>query len=245
MDKTVVCLKWGTGPYTSEWVNRLYRGVCRHLSPPFRFVCFTDDTADLSPQIEARNINALSFSPVLTGIWWKLAVTHPKADLTGNCLFLDLDIIILDDLDVFFTHPGEFCMIHNWIEWRKTLFRRRPFIGNSSVFRFVAGREAQISEIFLSNPEQANRDFPTEQAFMTFAAGKDRVVWWPENWVRSYKRHCLRNFPLNWIMRPKIPKGTRILAFHGRPKPDEAIRGYCHRPHKSALPLPLLAKHWQ
>ena len=72
-------------------------------------------------------------------------------------------------------------MIHNWIEWRKTLFRRRPFIGNSSVFRFVAGREAQISEIFLSNPEQANRDFPTEQAFMTFAAGKDRVVWWPEN----------------------------------------------------------------
>ena len=30
MEKTVVCLKWGNDPYSTEWVNRLYRGVKRH-----------------------------------------------------------------------------------------------------------------------------------------------------------------------------------------------------------------------
>lgn len=28
--------------YTEEWVERLYRGVARNLSRPFRFVCFVD-----------------------------------------------------------------------------------------------------------------------------------------------------------------------------------------------------------
>lgn len=50
-EKTIVCLKWGNTLYSPEWVNRLYRGVKRHLTPPFNFVCFTDETAGLDPGI--------------------------------------------------------------------------------------------------------------------------------------------------------------------------------------------------
>ena len=82
MEKTVVCLKWGNDPYSTEWVNRLYRGVKRHLAPPFNFVCFTDEYNGLESSIEARDIKALTFAPELSGIWWKLSVMHPDAKFT-------------------------------------------------------------------------------------------------------------------------------------------------------------------
>ena len=103
MIKTVVCLQYGDDPYTSAWVNRLYRQVSAALTPPFRFVCFTDDkNQSFDAAIDVRDINRLSLSPAMRGIWWKLAVSHPAAQLEGQCLFLDLDIVILDNLDVFF-----------------------------------------------------------------------------------------------------------------------------------------------
>lgn len=244
MKKNVVCLKWGKGPYTADWVNRLYRGVNRHLTPPFRFVCFADDANGLDDGIDARDIESLSLAPALTGIWWKLALMHPCAGLGGDCLFLDLDTVIIDDIDDFFTLPGRFCIIQNWVERRKQILRARPRIGNSSVFRFIGGNEAHVAEKFLRDPHAAQQCYPTEQAFMTDAVGLDNITWWRDDWVRSYKRHCLPPFPLNWVLPPRIPPRTKILAFHGRPKPEEAIRGFSDKPHKRALPMPTLAPHW-
>ena len=37
----ILCFKWGS-LYPASYVNRLYRGVSRFLSFPFRFVCVTD-----------------------------------------------------------------------------------------------------------------------------------------------------------------------------------------------------------
>ena len=244
MKKNVVCLKWGSA-YDADWVNRLYRGVCRHLTPPFDFICFTDNTDGLDPAVQTRDIHSLTFAPSLNGIWWKLALSHPQANLPGNCLFLDLDIVIIDNLDVFFTLPGRFCIIHNWVERRKQILRPPPAIGNSSVFRFVGGNEPQLVEEFLRDPVAATQDFPTEQAFMTSAIGLENVTWWPVEWVRSYKRHCLPPFPLNWLLSPKMPAKTRILAFHGYPKPEDAIRGFADKPHKRARPMPSLAPYWR
>lgn len=248
MRNTIVCLKWGQGVYTSEWVNRLYRGTCRHISFPFHFVCFTDECVGLDPGIEARDINALTFAPQLNGIWWKLAVMHPDANLTGNCLFLDLDTVIVGSMEDFFNLPGRFCIIRNWIERRKLIFRSRPLIGNSSIFRFLGGSEPSPVEQFLKDPERATnrRIFRTEQEFMTATVGLDNITWWPDAWVLSYKRHCLPLFPLNWMLTPKIPigKGARALTFHGRPKQDEVIRGYRGAPHKYSRPMPDLEKYW-
>ena len=246
--KTVVCLKWGSGPYSAEWVNRLYRGVRRHLAPPFNFVCFTDEPEGMEPAIEARDIQSLTFEPPLCGIWWKLAVLHPDAKLQGQCLFLDLDNLIVGDLNDFFTYPGEFCVIHNWISWRKTILRPRPDIFNSSAYRFHAGAHPEAAELFLRDPAAAQDKsrFSTEQAFMTHAIGAERATWWPPEWVRSYKYDIRPPFPLNWVMTPKIPTGARVLALTGQPKPNEAIeRGDTRGWHRRTLPMPALAEHWQ
>jgi len=51
------------------------------------------------------------------------------------------------------------------------------------------------------------------------------MVFWPDDWTRSFKRHCRPAFPLNLVMPPKKPD-TRILVFHGRPDPEEVVGGY-------------------
>ncbi|MDM5147600.1 glycosyl transferase [Candidatus Persebacteraceae bacterium Df01] len=248
IEKTVVCLKWGNHPHTAEWVNRLYRGVARHLSPPFRFVCFTDEPTGMEPAIESRNIQSLTLGSELSGIWWKLAVMHPDAKLSGRCLFLDLDTVIVDNMDDFFSYPRRFYIIRNWIERRKQIFRARPQVGNSSVFRFETGTNSHVANLFLQNPAHANNRliFPTEQAFITHAIEKNNITWRPESWVRSFKRHCLPIFPLNWLRRPQMEAGTKIIAFHGgTPKLDKVIKGTVGNWYKRTLPMPQLAKHWK
>lgn len=245
----VLCLKWGTR-YPAFFVNRLYAGVSRHLRPPFRFVCVTDDPSGLE-----KGIDAVPFPPKPEGfpqdwpnIFVKLLVFQDGfAGLSGPTLFLDIDQIITGDLDCFFTYrPGEFCIIHNWIEWRKRLFRSAPKIGNSSCFRFEAGKSDFIYRAFLREMPQAldRHLYRTEQAFMTHAAGQ--VNWWPDSWVRSFKRSCERPWPLNFLLPPRFVPDTRILCFHGRPDPDEAIAGYHGRhPNETTLPAPWVKDLWE
>ncbi|MBN7777774.1 hypothetical protein JYP49_14330 [Nitratireductor aquimarinus] len=44
--------------YDEEWVHKLYRGFCRNLTVPFRFVCFTDRPRIFDPGIEQDAILA-------------------------------------------------------------------------------------------------------------------------------------------------------------------------------------------
>ena len=227
----VLCLKWGNY-YGPEYVNRLYAGVKRNLHRPFRFVCVTDDASGLVDGVEAVPMPEapLGWNHSWPHIFIKLLVFKDGfAGLAGPTLFLDIDQVIIGDMGVFFDHlPGRFCMIHNWIEWRKRLFRRRPDIGNSSCFRFEAGSMNYVYEKFMSEMQDAvnTSKFRTEQAFMTHAVGIESVNWWPEPWVASFKRRCAWLLPLNLLFVPRRPPDARILCFHGHPNPEEAICGY-------------------
>ena len=233
----VLCLKWGK-LYSAEYVNRLYRGVSAHLHTPFRFVCVTDDPTGLSDGIDAQPFPAMPVGMRFMGdydrwpnIYVKLLVfENGFCGLEGPTLFLDIDQIVTGDLDCFFDYcPGEFCIIRNWVEWRKTILRKAPFCGNSSCFRFDAGeRSDYIYRTFIRELDTAldDRIYTTEQAYMTHAVGFDKVHFWPENYVRSFKRSCTRIWPLNHFLEPKFNPDTRILCFHGNPSPTEAIAGY-------------------
>lgn len=253
----IVCMKWGTR-YGAHYVNRLYAGVRRNLLRPFRFVCFTEDPAGLAPGIETQ-----PFPPPPEGlrghkwptVYTKLALFKDGCGgLEGPTLFLDIDQIITGPLDRFFDYrPGEFCIIHNWIEMRKRIFRRRPAIGNSSCFRFEAGKADHVWQTFASDLDRAydKKRFATEQAFMTWAVGRENVNWWPEDWVVSFKRSCHRVFPLNLVLPPKPPRGASILCFHGDPSPQEAIDGFSRhrgRPvplHSRTVPAPWIRELWE
>lgn len=253
----IICLKWGT-VYPAEYVNRLYAGVKRHLKRPFRFVCFTDDGSELAEGIDAQPIPKAPdnwkhtdwYGSHWPNIYVKLCLFRPgEGGLEGPTLFLDIDQIITGDLDPLFDYkPGEFCIIHNWVELRKRIFRRQPDIGNSSCFRFDAGeKSAYIYQKFVDEMDiaQDRRYFRTEQEYMTHAVGLDKVNWWPDSWIRSFKRSACWPWPLNHFLTPRFPAGTRILCFHGQPNPIDAIGGFKGKHLNTwTLPAPWVEKMW-
>ena len=154
-------------------------------------------------------------------------------------------------LDCFFDYkPGEFCIIRNWVALRKRIFRKVPFCGNSSCFRFDAGPKSHyIYETFKSEPDVAMDPevYGTEQAYMTHAVGFDKVNFWPDNFVRSFKRTCTWPWPLNHFLVPRMKKDTRILCFHGTPSPAQAIEGFRGSKHIDGwtLPCPWVKELWE
>ena len=240
----ILCLKWGK-LYGPEYVNRLRRGVARHLKRPHRFVCFTSDGTGLDPEVEVFPIydvdlpKHVAFTP-----WRKLGLFRDDLPVRGPSLFLDLDLVITGPMDRFFDHePDKIPIIHNWVEAYK-IFKRRPEIGNSSVFRFEAGKCGFVVEKYLSEKEWAVKTFWPPQTYLTECI-RPKMTYWPEDWVRSFKRHCLPPFPLNHFVTPKFPEGASIVAFHGWPHPHEAIAGYKgERPHHRCRPTPWVAEHW-
>ena len=66
----IVTLKWGT-LYGPEYVNRLYRGVQRHLKRTFRFICFTDNKTGMIDGIESLDFSAFPVSEHLSWTVWR------------------------------------------------------------------------------------------------------------------------------------------------------------------------------
>ena len=232
----VLCLKWGER-YPAFYVNRLYAQVKRNLSRPFRFVCITDSSEGIDPAVDCVRLpeDPGVFGRPWPNIFVKLCLFRRGfANLQGPTLFLDIDLLVVRELDKFFDYrPGDFCIIHNWVERRKMIFRKLPFIGNSSCFRFDAGSDAanRVYEIFLRDKGDRTLYHPFfdhgSQKFQTRAmAEAGTVSWWPDEWVCSFKRQCIPLFPLNKFLTPRLPATASIIAFHGRPDLDEAIAGY-------------------
>lgn len=255
----VICMKYGTR-YPAHYVNRLYAGVKRNMERKFRFVCFTDDPEGLADDIEAQPLPEPPATLSAIGRKWPTVYTKLAffrdgcGGLEGPTLFLDIDQIVAGPMDRFFEfNPGGFCIIRNWIERRKLIFRRRPKIGNSSCFRFEAGKSDRVWRAFADNPAAAydRRRFSTEQAFMTHAVGLENIAWWPEDWVVSFKRSCHRMFPANLFRPPRgMPETASILCFHGHPCPEDAIAGFEFLKgnrvaiHQRTLPAPWIEKLW-
>jgi hypothetical protein len=243
--RNVVTLKWGK-LYGPDYVNRLASSVRRHTTGAVNIVCFTDDPSGIDPSVQIFPIPHIDLppGPMVTG-WRKLCLFRPDLPIKGECLFLDLDIVITGSLDAFFSYaPGRIPIIHNWANLRKTLLGKRPEIGNSSVFRFTANECSFVWDQFHSEKEWALANFRPPQSYLTHCI-RPKMIYWPEQWVRSFKRHCRPFFPFNLFVVPRLPVNCSIVAFHGRPNPDEALVGFKgRRIHHYCRPTPWIADHW-
>lgn len=232
---TIICIKWGT-LYGPEYVNNLRRGVARHLKRPHRFVCFTDDASGLDEAVEVRPLPELEL-PEGHGDrrWRKLALfRRDLSDIKGTTLFLDLDLVVVDDLEPFFTIPGTFLIIRD-----DDLFRSKPLrkinpardrflasVGNSSVFRFEAGEHAYILDAYIADPEGATSTYEISQQFQSAQLAKHgHLQYWPREWCVSFKNACVPRYFRSYFEDPALPEGARIVVFAGNPKMSEVLEG--------------------
>jgi hypothetical protein len=246
MKRNIVTLKWGTR-YGSEYVNRLASAVRRHTKTPVSIVCFTDDRAGIDPSVIIYPIPEIDLpdAEMLTG-WRKLCLFRGDLPIEGVGLFVDLDVVITGPLDDFFSFGSEedIPIIHNWLPPHKTWFRPDPMIGNSSVFRFQLNKCQFVWEQFHREKDWALANFRPPQSYLTHCI-RPRMKFWPATWVRSFKRHCRPVFPLNLILEPKLPKGARIVAFHGKPDPEDVIHGYKGaKIHHHTRATPWVTENW-
>ncbi|TWU22178.1 hypothetical protein Pla52o_32330 [Novipirellula galeiformis] len=251
MQANIVCIKWGT-KYGSNYVNRLLRGIEEHLSMPARFVCLTDNATGIDSKVEIHPLPTTPFDEQAFDArkggetWRKVGLFKPGlADLQGDTLFLDLDVVLTGPLDDFFSfQPGRFCVIHDWLEKRRAWMPGRDGkVGNTSVFRFNPASHSRVYDHFCDHQTEVLEAFRIEQQYVSRTL-MDDLAFWPEEWVCSFKRSCRPLFPLNLIREPYQPSEMRVLAFHGYPLPDQAIAGYQGGMFKSTLPATWLKNHW-
>ena len=240
-DKYIFCMKWGT-LYGAEYVNRLYAMVSKNLTYDFKMVCFTDDETGIIDEVQCLPIPEINLPSNLPERMWK-KLTTLKSDLyglKGRALFLDLDIVIVDNIDCFFEVDGEFRIIkdHSWRTWRIT--------GNSSVYRFDIGKHGYVFDEFIANFDAIKERHRNEQEFLTQAIyDKGKLQYWDAKWCPSFKYDCVSRFPLAFWKKPTIPEGSKIIIFHGEINPHKAIKGGRGKWYRYVRAAPWVADYWK
>lgn len=250
----VLTMKWGT-LYSAEDVNRLARQVRRHLARPHRFICFTDDAAGLDARVEAMPLPELGLPEGHSDTRWrKLALfRRDLGGLSGTALFLDLDLVVVDDLAPFFDLPGAFRIIRD-----DDLFRAKPLrrinaardrflhsVGNSSVFRYEVGQHAYILDGFLADPAAATAGYEISQQFQTAQLAKaGNLDYWPRGWCVSFKNDCVPRHLLSYLRAPALPVGAKIVLFAGAPKMEDVFAGRGHKWYRRIGDIEWLRKAW-
>ena len=161
LEYNVVCVKWGN-KFTPEHVNRLYRMAKKKISLPFNFYCYTENSEGLNQEIK---IVPLDESLDLKVWWWKLTLFKKNDRPNGINLYLDLDVVIQNDIDEIFKSAtkNKLTLIETIglgidIDFEEEAMvnhydpRTSPFY-NSSIMVWYNNENAYFYEKFISNSE--------------------------------------------------------------------------------------------
>lgn len=230
---TVACVYKSGGEYTAEYVNRLARAVHQSLNLPHVFVCLTDaPDRRLGQQGSPNHILALNHD---WPTWWGKMELFA---LPGPVLCFDLDTVLVGSIDELaawiiesqdsilmlrgFYRKDQCSGILGWngdLSWILTSFiaglpgscwRRRP---NAVWLNTKAGQYRGDQE-WLSEFLKAHPELPVVLAQDVFPR--------------------IQSFKVDVRLNGSLSEGTRIVCFHGHPRPHEVN------------PLPdWMVRHWK
>ncbi len=226
-ERFVLCMKYGRA-YPADYVNVLYNATRKALKRPARFICLTDDATGFDPGIEVFPIPDLGLAPqdwFRPGVWPKVGLFDGAFHgLRGRALFVDLDMVIVQDLDAFFDLPGAVIGTNASPSWGKRgQAAEAPEFG-SMIFAYDLGAHPHVADDFRADPAGTWGRFRQEQQYVHHAL--PQATFWPAGWVASFKRTLRQPIGLDLFLPPRTPEGEiKVIAFHGRPRPIDLIRG--------------------
>lgn len=242
--QTICAMKWGKR-YPGDYANRLLNMIDRHTTRPTQLVCFTDDPSGLDPRILTAPLPPITLPERVQWLGWRKISLFQNGlqHLSGDVLFLDLDIIVTGNLDVFFDYQPDktFCVIENWTQMGSG-------IGNTSVYRWRVGAHAYLYDNLMADTEAITNQYPNSQTYVS--RNVTEKTFWPGEWCESFKHTLLPKWPMNFFSVAPLPPATRVVAFTGKPDPDEARDGRWAAPwykkvYKHVRRTPWIAEHWR
>lgn len=162
-------------------------------NPGARIVCLTDC------DIDHPGVEAVPLVHDWPGWWSKIELFRPGL-LAGPTLYLDIDTVVVGALDG--ARVDDFTML--------ACVYRGGDVG-SGIMGWTR-TPTHIYERFCSDPDRNMRRYRTtarwgDQGFIRDHLGATPKTFGTE--FRSYKVHCRRG----------VPAGTKIVYFHGKPRP--------------------------
>lgn len=223
----VICIKWGT-KYSARDVNLLYRMVLKNTHEhDIAFHCFTDDDSGIDSGVIIHPIPDMDIDQAdnIHNYRKEAGLCDDNlARLNGQrVFFLDLDVVITGALDVFFTYPkgDKFYIINDWNT-------NGDHVGQASFYSWQVGTLGYVKSDFEAQPRKWIDEFGSaSQEYLSYKVIEKTgdLNFWPAEWVQSFKFNSLPPWYARAFVMPRLPEGTRILVFHGDPKPDDAIIG--------------------
>jgi hypothetical protein len=210
---TTVCCVWVKGhvKFSPDYVTKLRNMVSRNLGSEFRFVCLTD-----RPELLPYEVTAIKIPKPTTkhGWWSKIELFNPAhhhgLGLSGRCLYLDLDVLVLNDLDPILHFPSNFAIAPTNAPTFKPLAYKTNKQYNSSVMVWNSGEYSDI--------------------FEKWNDGVAKKWWGDQDWIAELHPN-LDMMPLPWF--PRIselqltrPHGDAKIVLCKKPKNDEAANKY-------------------
>jgi len=228
----LIVVKWGT-LYNPEYVINLYEGAKRYTSIPFNFYVFTDNTEGLPKDKNWQFVKLPNFDTAKNRGWWyKMEIFNQLHNLQGKNLYVDLDTIIIKDLKIFWdlilTDGIYICRDFN------RQFLPSYQLCNSSVLGWRTSSFDYLYRKFASKAKEHMSKYRGDQDFIH--AHAESRIFWPDDLAMSWKWECWRRGKIgsqNYKSdkhQTFIKQDTRILVFHGQPKPTE-----CEDPKMVAL----------
>jgi hypothetical protein len=234
----IVCLKFGT-LYGPEYVNKLYNGVKRNTTIPFKFHCFTENSTDINPNIV---IHDLPHNLPGHGWWQKLYMFSKDVELDGRVFFLDLDTLITGSLDDILQCKDEFVVLHDFFRIlypnKKDRFGLGKDAVGSAVMLWTAGQHTQIWDTFIENPVAAVNSLKPHGDQKWIEKQQPKRSYWQDlfpNQVVSYKVHCNKG----------LAKNARIVCYHGKPSIPESITKSINVQGYKLKPAPWVKDYWK
>lgn len=206
----IVCVlrKGGKVNYTNEWVDKLQNSISRNVTIPYNFFCLSD--CDV-------NCHRIPLITTFPKFWAKMELFRPNI-FNGPVLYLDLDIVICENLDEILLNIQKF----------KFLMVREPSgIHNSSIL-WINDDYSFLWNLFNSKPLEYWQEIYIKPP-----------LYGDQAFISEHTEHDIINdyFPVEWITfasKKQIePEDTKLLIFIKPSQKPSTMPG-----HK------LVNKHW-